>query len=224
MVLLAAGACIVGALVASGASAEESTAPTAVPTYATEKLLVATGHVTSPLAAEAPWGLDFIAPIAVEPETPVVKESRSERLQRVLKLDGETAARLVPLIMSFREDLPDALAYDIALAIARESRQHSLRPELVAALIKVESNYTLTAVSPTNDHGLMQLHGDRIYDVERNISMGCQELATWRSLYQCDEREMLAHYNGGNRPPGVSWKYADKVLSLAQMPGEQAAN
>ena len=111
---------------------------------------------------------------------------------------------------------PDAQGYEIAWAIARESRQRELRPEVVVALISVESGYRPGVVSPTNDHGLMQLHGDRVYDIERNIALGCIELATWRATYQCAEREMLAHYNGGCRPPVVSWGYADRVLALAE--------
>jgi len=62
----------------------------------------------------------------------------------------------------------------------------------------------------------MQLHGEPVYDIERNIALGCEELATWRATYDCGEREMLAHYNGGCNPPGVSWSYADRVLGLAE--------
>ncbi len=146
-------------------------------------------------------------------------ETKAQRLQRVLKEDGDTAARLVPLIMGFRSDLPDAVAYDIALTVAREARQHGLRAELVAAVIEVESNYNMQCISHTNDHGLMQLHGERVYDIKQNVALGCMELATWRATYHCDERGMLAHYNGGCNPPGVSWSYADRVLSLARGTG-----
>ena len=155
---------------------------------------------------------------APEPEPEVAAPApttRTERLEHALVSDGETAARIIPAVLRWGGHLSDADAYDIALAIARHSRQRNLRPELVAALIKVESTYRVDAVSPTNDHGLMQLHGDRVYQIDRNIALGCLELATWRDTYDCGEREMLAHYNGGCRPPSVSWSYADRVMGFA---------
>ena len=133
-----------------------------------------------------------------------------------LRQDGETAARILPAVLRLGSHLSDGQGYEIAWAIARSTRQHGLRPELVAALISVESGYRPGVVSPTNDHGLMQLHGEPVYDIEQNIALGCRELATWRATYDCGEREMLAHYNGGCRPPGVSWGYADRVLGLAE--------
>jgi len=99
--------------------------------------------------------------------------SRSDRIAAALRADGATAARLLPAILDWGPRLSDGQAYDVALAIARESRQRALRPELVAALIRVESAYVPTAVSPTNDHGLMQLHGDPVYDIARNVALGC---------------------------------------------------
>ena len=123
--------------------------------------------------------------------------NRADRIAEALRADGATAARILPAVLRLGAHLSDAQGYEIAWAIARSTRQHDLRPELVVALISVESGYRPGAVSPTNDHGLMQLHGDRVYDIERNIALGCQELATWRATYQCAEREMLAHYKIG---------------------------
>lgn len=215
------GAGVLATVYAHGARADEQS----VPSYATERLLATTGHAPvkevglEAMMAEVSSLEAKPAPVAEAALAQPVAEGRAQRLQRVLKEDGETAARLAPVILGFKGDLPDAVAYDIALAIAREARQHSLRPELVAAVIKAESNYNLHCVSHTNDHGLMQLHGDRVYDIKENIALGCRELATWRATYQCGEREMLAHYNGGCNPPGVSWSYADKVLGLARGAG-----
>lgn len=156
---------------------------------------------------------------APEPEPEVAAPApttRTERLERALVSDGETAARLVGAVSTWGSHLSDSQVYDITLAIARNARQRGLRPELVAALIAVESSYDPRAVSPTNDHGLMQLHGEPVYDPGKNIALGCAELAAWRAQYDADEREMLAHYNGGNRPPACSWEYADRILRLAE--------
>jgi soluble lytic murein transglycosylase-like protein len=169
---------------------------------------MATAHQPEPEKAE---------PTSPEPPSaPAPVPSRDHRLASALATDGATAARIIPAVLRWGGHLSDAAAYDVALSVARECRQRNLRPELVAALIKVESTYRVDAVSPTNDHGLMQLHGDRVYQIDRNIALGCLELATWRDTYDCGEREMLAHYNGGCNPPRVSWGYADRVLALAE--------
>jgi len=41
--------------------------------------------------------------------------------------------------------------------------------DTVLAIMKAESGCNPNAVSPTDDHGLMQLHGIRIYDPAKNI-------------------------------------------------------
>ena len=166
-------------------------------------------------AQPAPGGAESVAEATDTQERPAVPLTRSERLERALREDGETASRLIPAIIRWGGHLSDGQAYDIALAIARNARQRELRPEVVVALIRVESGYNTIAVSPTSDYGLMQLHRQEVYRVDHNIAMGCEELATWRDTYDCGEREMLAHYNGGCNPPRVSWGYADRVLALA---------
>ena len=197
------GAGVLATVYAHGARADEQS----VPSYATERLLATTGHAPvkevglEAMMAEVSSLEAKPAPVAEAAPAQPVAEGRAQRLQRVLKEDGETAARLAPVILGFKGDLPDAVAYDIALAIAREARQHSLRPELVAAVIKAESNYNLHCVSHTNDHGLMQLHGDRVYDIKR--TRPAWELATWRATYQCEKRDARPH-NGGCNLPGVS--------------------
>ncbi len=184
-----------------------SDAPQAGPS-STPPAPMATAHQPEPEKAE---------PTSPEPPSaPAPVPSRDHRLASALATDGATAARIIPAVLRWGGHLSDAEAYDVALSIARETRQRTLRPELVAALIDVESSYRVEAVSPTNDHGLMQLHGEPVYDIRRNIALGCTELAAWRSQYDADEREMLAHYNGGNRPPACSWEYADRILRLAE--------
>jgi hypothetical protein len=144
-----------------------------------------------------------------------VKLPRHVRLQNAVQADGAMAASIIPRIIEWGPHLTDAQAYDIAMNIARQCRQRNLKPEVVVALIKVESGYNIHASSPTNDHGLMQLHGKRIYDIKGNINEGCDELM-WRLENKGgDYRAALAGYNGGTYPPPVSWGYADKVLGLA---------
>ncbi len=144
-------------------------------------------------------------------------ESREERLQRLLWEDAETASRLVPTITNYAAGIRDGLVYDIALAVARSCRQHEVRPELVLALIEVESHFDPEASSSTSDHGLCQVHCIPEYDVQRNVELGCSELAMWLRTARGDERLALCRYNGGGRGERIARcrAYADRVLRLA---------
>jgi soluble lytic murein transglycosylase-like protein len=123
---------------------------------------------------------------------------------------------------------------DIAMAVARSSRQHQVRPELMIGLIRQESEFNPKSHSSTNDYGLCQMHNRPIWDVQDNIEASAAELEEWRTSYKLftsdknaatpgrikpqtveQERGTLAHYNGGCRPPRISWTYAEKVLSYA---------
>lgn len=167
-------------------------------------------------AQPAPGDAESVAEATDTQEGPAATLTRSERLERALREDGETASRLIPAIIRWGGHLSDGQTYDIALAIARESRQRELRPEVVVALIRVESEYRIDAVSPTSDYGLCQVHGQAVMDIQRNIALGCDELG-WRLRGAGgDYRAALAGYNGGTHPPAVSWAYADRVLALAE--------
>jgi soluble lytic murein transglycosylase-like protein len=153
-----------------------------------------------------------ILPLSALMDTANVSGDRVARLVEVLSRDGATAAGLQAQIHRLRADIAPGLAYEIAWAVARQARNRELRPALVIALISVESDFTPSCHSATDDSGLMQLHGRPIYGVRENIADGCLELRGWLKQAGWNEREGLAHYNGGNRPPGVSYRYADKVL------------
>jgi len=97
--------------------------------------------------------------------------------------------------------------------VERYAKANGLDPYLVAAVIRVESSFRSSAVSPKGARGLMQImpatgawvalemslpnfHPDQLFDVELNIRMG-----TWylRHLSLQFEHELvaLAAYNGG---------------------------
>jgi soluble lytic murein transglycosylase-like protein len=86
------------------------------------------------------------------------------------------------------------------------SNQHSLRPELVRAVIQVESGYNPRALSPKGAMGLMQLMPEtaqmlgvkRPYDPEQNIRGGTRYLRLLMDKYQGSEELALAAYNAGS--------------------------
>lgn len=102
-----------------------------------------------------------------------------------------------------------------ALVVEHASRQ-SLRPELVRAVIQVESGYNARALSPKGAMGLMQLMPatardlgvDNPWDPAQNIRGGTAYLRQLLDRFGNDERLALAAYNAG---PGAVDRYGRDV-------------
>lgn len=85
------------------------------------------------------------------------------------------------------------------------ARRHDLDPELVLAVVGVESAFQPDAVSPKGARGLMQLMprtalalGVRdAFDPQDNLDGGTRHLSELLALYEGDLRRALAAYNAG---------------------------
>ena len=102
---------------------------------------------------------------------------------------------------------------------------------LAHAVIKVESNYQLTAISPRGAMGLMQImpatarqYGVRDpFNPEQNIEAGIRFLKDLQSRYGRDTRRVLAAYNagegavtkyGGVPPYRETQMYVSKIMTM----------
>ncbi len=99
-----------------------------------------------------------------------------------------------------------------------EAQRVDLAPELVLAVIDVESNFDRFAISYAGARGLMQVMpfwldeigrpDDNMFHVRTNLRMGCTILRYYLDVEKGDLIKALARYNGSR---GQRW-YADRVL------------
>lgn len=103
-------------------------------------------------------------------------------------------------------------------SIHRAAKQAGLQPEIVLAVIEIESRFDRYAISSAGAQGMMQImpfwkneigHSeDNLFDLETNLKYGCTILKHY--LDRADGRiaEALARYNGSY---GKFW-YPEKVM------------
>ena len=98
-----------------------------------------------------------------------------------------------------------------------EATRAKLAPELVLALINVESNFDHYAISSVGARGLMQIMpfwleelgrpDDNLFDINTNLRFGCTILNIYLKREKGDMRRALARYNGS---VGKNW-YPQRV-------------
>jgi hypothetical protein len=100
--------------------------------------------------------------------------------------------------------------------IVEHARRHDIRPDLVRAVVQVESAFNPFAVSPKGAQGLMQLMPGTArelgvvnpFDPEQNVRGGVAYLRHLLDRYGNDEQLALAAYNAG---PGTVDRYGQAV-------------
>lgn len=113
----------------------------------------------------------------------------------------------------------ESLRINLLSEIHHAARRSDLQPELVLALIEVESSFNPYAISRAGAQGLMQVMpfwkneigrpNDNLTEVRTNLHYGCTILKYYLDRHQQNLIPALAAYNGSL---GQTW-YPERVLN-----------
>ena len=151
------------------------------------------------------------APASAAPRQPdpELREKLKAALAEPLNFEDRFDAEVWLTDMAGRlaRHVPDpAERLEILTAVHREATRAGLPPEMVLAVIDVESGFDAYAVSRANAQGLMQIMrfwlkeldmpGHALLDVRDNVRMGCTILRHYYDIENGNWTRALARYNG----------------------------
>ncbi|MDX1655210.1 MAG: lytic transglycosylase domain-containing protein [Candidatus Competibacteraceae bacterium] len=178
----------------------------------------------SPLLVLLAWLVPLTTVSAYNHSSPQVEAwiESPKALMAVLK--ARRNGRLVEYLQE-RFNLDGNKADMIVSAATRNALERGLQPELVLAVIAVESTFRERAISPVGAKGLMQImaryHPKKVrsiggvqalFDPVKNIYVGSLILSQYLELSRGNLRNALLRYNGSLGNPRS--RYADKVLRV----------
>ena len=124
-------------------------------------------------------------------------------------------------LQKFIDDKPHRL--NLLRNIHQEASRAKLVPELVLAVIEIESHFDHFAISRSGAQGLMQVMpfwlkeighpNDNLVNINTNLRMGCTILKYYMDMEKNDLHKALARYNGS----AGSTKYSTKVLEALRI-------
>ena len=159
-----------------------------------------------------------VEPTAIDPR---LRQLLSEAINSSESFDDRFHAEVWLMDMSNRLKIyvkDEALCLNMLKQIHFEATRADLEPELVLALIEIESHFDTYAISKSGAQGMMQVMpfwldeigrpDDNLIDMKTNLRMGCTILKYYIDMEKNNLPRALARYNGslGSRV------YSDKVL------------
>jgi len=164
-------------------------------------------------------GLLWLGPAAAAPPAPPVDPELRAQLRQAAAESGSFADRfdaevwLMDMSQRLAKKVPDAkYRVELLKGVHREATRAGLKPELVLAVIEVESNFDRFAISRAGARGLMQVMpfwlkeigrpGDSLMNVQTNLRYGCTILKYYLDKERGNLRAALARYNGSQ---GQGW-------------------
>ncbi|MGA8215580.1 MAG: lytic transglycosylase domain-containing protein [Candidatus Sulfotelmatobacter sp.] len=139
------------------------------------------------------------------PSAAAMKAARSAAAEVNEYLGHESTQSATARIVTANFRGPTASPGDIDSAIEQAAARHNVDPNLVRAVVKVESNFNPNAVSRKGAMGLMQLMPSTArqlkvknpFDPEQNVDAGVRHLKQLLESYDGDIKLTLAAYNAG---------------------------
>ncbi len=165
----------------------------------------------------APAAFAESAPDQVDAELRVLLKTAAEEADSFPdKFDAEVW--LSDMSTRLAKKVPDPeMRVDLLKQIHHEAIRANLKPEIVLAVIEVESNFNPYAVSRAGAHGLMQVMpfwmkeigrpGDSLFRINTNLRYGCTILRYYLDKEKGNLFRALGRYNGSLG----KWKYPNKV-------------
>ena len=158
-----------------------------------------------------------------ESHDPELRRLLIEAIQSTDSFDDRFSAEVWLVDMSSRLEIfikDEEHRLSILKQVHHEATRVDLAPELVLALIEIESHFDHFAISKSGAQGLMQVMpfwlkeighpDDNLVNIATNLRMGCTILKYYMDMEKHDLKKALARYNGstGQRV------YSDKVLDV----------
>jgi soluble lytic murein transglycosylase-like protein len=166
-----------------------------------------------------------VTPATADPE---LRQLLAEAIQSSSSFDDRFDAEVWLFDMSRRMEafVPDReFRLDLLKSIHREASRVDLPPELVIAVIEIESRFDTFAISRSGAQGLMQVmpfwldeighHEDNLVDMNTNLRMGCTILKYYMDMEKNNLRGALARYNGSYGD--IKHTYSNKVLDALRL-------
>ena len=172
-----------------------------------------TASETQARVTEAPAEPAITPSTSTTPNT--TDDAPSAAIRKILKI-ASTTSEASSTSVTQRPALGEPRWDDMARMIEWTASRHEVDPELIRAIVRVESNFNPRAVSRKGAGGLMQLipstarqYGvDNIFDPKANLDGGVRYIKLLMNLYSGDLKLTLAAYNAGenavDRHNGVS--------------------